>query len=151
MRISYLTRYGSKKNWRRSLRSLAVSGSAGATVSFLFTMFSIGWCLWILGREGAFSADPQLVFFPLIPGFSWNPELCPRSGGRVTLLAHFQFTWESTHSPRIWTFHSLRLLGFLISLFLSLYCRSVSLLYFLGLLSVVGIGIHDETMRWLSS
>jgi hypothetical protein len=51
--ISYLTRYGSEKNWRRSLRSLAVSGSAGATVSFLFTMFSIGWCLWILGREGA--------------------------------------------------------------------------------------------------
>jgi hypothetical protein len=38
----------------------------------------------------------------------------------------------------------------LLSLF-SPYCWSVSLLYFLALLSVVGIGIHDETMRWLSS
>lgn len=51
--ISYLTGYGSKKNWRRSLRSLAVSGPAGANVSFLFTIVSIGWCSWILGKEGA--------------------------------------------------------------------------------------------------
>jgi len=68
--ISYLTRYGSKKNWHRSLRSLAVSGSAGATFSFLSVSGGVHGSLEEKELEAAFSADPHIRFFLLIPGFS---------------------------------------------------------------------------------